>query len=165
MNTIEFYCQSSPDQKIHVADESSAAQLQMLLNQSGSSEWLRKEHGHSVAAVAPSAPVHHQVEQHIGPDRRQAERVAKELRVVLLAGSSTFRCGTCDVSKGGVRLKASVPEAFCATNCKAYISQQGDRENLEIECKVIKDENGVSRLQFVHASSEEIAVLSNWMAG
>ncbi len=140
-----------------MVDLESAERLQRLLVEMGTSGWERE----SVLAVPDPALAPTPVVP--AEERRKQERVNKELRVILISGNSTFRCATCDVSKGGVRLKAAVPPAFCEKTCVAYLSQQGAQENLEIQVKVIADSNGVSRLQFVQPQEQELSLLNQWM--
>jgi hypothetical protein len=164
MKPITFVHSSHSEMKIEVTNEASAQNLAVLLNQIPGSGWKRQvEVADAPVVAAPVAAAPAVVIPFSGENRRKEDRVEKELRVILLSGSSTFRCTTCDVSMGGVKLKAAVPETFCVAQCKAYLSKTGAHENIEVECRVIKDANGVSRLQFVGVSTHEAELLKAWL--
>lgn len=164
MKPIIFVHSSHSEMKIEVTNEASAQNLAVLLNQIPGSGWKRQaEVADAPVVAAPAGAEPAVVIPFSGENRRKEERIEKELRVILLSGSSTFRCTTCDVSMGGVKLKAAVPETFCGAQCKAYLSKTGAHENIEVECRVIKDANGVSRLQFVGVSTHEAELLKAWL--
>lgn len=149
-----FVNSASTLERISVSDAASAEILKRLLSQLTSEKWV----------IEGDEPKALPVEIQYIDARRMDARGAKEFRVILIAGESSFRCGTCDVSLSGMRLKSSVPAQFIQVECVAYISHNDMRENIEVACQVVTDADGVSRLQFLKAEKPELEKLSEWIA-
>lgn len=160
---IRFINANDPSEIISVTDQDSAFILSRVLSKNWSIEGQEPvvttpvAPAYEVPATAPVAVA--PVVKATSPEDRR-----KEFRVILISGTSTFRCASCDVSLGGMKLKNEVPAAFCSKTCTAYISHDDMRENIEITCQVVTDPNGETRLKFVKPSKPELERLSEWMA-
>ena len=144
---ICFMNESAPAEKIIVCDAQSAETLNRVLAKLDPQKWViqGREESRIRMSVVSNVPK------------------TKELRVILISGTSTFRCATCDVSLVGMKLKNSVPASFTDKECTAYISHDDMRENIEMFCQVITDANGASSLQFVKPKKPDMQKLSEWM--
>ena len=164
MNTTQvcFVNTASKQERISVSDAASAEILKRLLAQFSTEKWEIEGEG-ALMPVNATARAEPADIQYIDA-RRLDERGAKEFRVILIAGDSTFRCGSFDVSLSGMRLKSSVPAQFTQTECLAYISHKDMRENIEVSCQVVIDQDGVSRIQILKAEKPELEKLSEWIA-
>ncbi len=152
-SSVCFINTASKQERIQVADAQSAEILRRVLAQLQNQTWV-------IENQVEEAP---RVIEYID-SRRHDQRGAKEFRVVLISGNSTFRSGICDVSLEGLKLKNSVPAGFNQTECLAYISHHDMRENIELSCEVSTDADGVSRLQFLHPEKPELEKLSAWIS-
>lgn len=155
---IRFINANDPSEIISVADQDSAFILSRVL----SKNWSIEGQEPVATPVPPPVPVAEVAAAPVAVI--PTAPVAKEFRVILISGTSTFRCASCDVSLGGMKLKNEVPATFCSKTCTAYISHDDMRENIEMSCQVVTDETGATRIKFVKPAKVELERLSEWMA-
>ena len=156
-STVCFINTASTQERIQVADAQSAEILKRIFAQLENQKWVIEGTGRTSSGEAPRKVEYLDL-------KRDNEKGAKEFKVVLISGNTTFRCGTCEVSLEGMKLKNPVPASFNETQCLAYLSHNNARENIELTCAVITDSEGVSRLQFTKLEQAEFDKLSEWIA-
>jgi hypothetical protein len=162
---IRFINANDPSEIISVNDQESAFILTRVLPK----HWSIEGQAPAVveAPVAEAAAAATSVEEIPTAAPAPAAAVtaipASEFRVILISGTSTFRCATCEVALDHATLKNAAPAAFCGKECTAYISHHDMKENIEISCNVVTDSTGATRLEFVHPAKPELERLSEWM--
>ncbi|MBS1959718.1 MAG: hypothetical protein JST80_09625 [Bdellovibrionales bacterium] len=162
---ISFVNQTS-NERITVADFDSAAVLADVLKEV-SIDWVvegQERERPAPVIVAPIASIADVTPLPVILGAAKEEKHGKEFRVILISGTSTFRCGTCSASMEEVVLKNVAPEAFQQKQCTAYISHKDMSESIEVTCKVMTNASGECHLKFVKSASSEMKRWSEWMS-
>lgn len=113
------------------------------------------------SASAPVAPPPPEVPRF--DDRRSQPRFSTEFRVILVAGSQSFRTASKDVSLGGMKLREKIPHGFLSQKCIAYISHKDMRENIEVICEIVGDPSDPCRVKFHQPEPLRLKRLEEWI--
>jgi hypothetical protein len=167
-----FVDRNHGERRIVVHDEKSAGLVRELILQGGAA-WMEVSEAQAAPIVKapevekapPSLPLVPPPLKKSGPERRVHKRHEAEFRVVIISGANSFRNSTSNVSLGGIRLKKALPRVFLNERCTLFISHPSLRENVQINCRVISDQNDLMRIQFVDADSGQILRLEQWLNG
>ena len=168
---IRFINANDPSEIISVNDQDSAFILSRVLPKHWSIEGQAAAVVETPApATAPAAsaevaaaPAAVAPAPESSPSAAVAAIPVSEFRVILISGTSTFRCATNEVALDHATLKIAAPATFAGKQCTAYISHHDMKENIELSCKVVTDKSGVTRLEFVKPAKPELERLSEWM--
>lgn len=96
-------------------------------------------------------------------NKRKHERHAMRLRVVVIAGSRSFRTFSKNISKGGLLLENEIPSEILGQKCRVIISSNDMRENIEFEAKLAGDSKNPRALAFQKGTDQFISKLETWL--
>ena len=95
-------------------------------------------------------------------DRRRAKRYGLRLQVVIVAGKSTFKTFSRDISVGGILLEKKLPWSEKA--CSVYISDPQTHEKIEFHSWIVGDVQNPFRIAFVATNDQFEAKLKTWLS-
>jgi hypothetical protein len=98
-----------------------------------------------------------------GSDKRRYERVEVRLRVVVIAGTRSFRSFSRNISKGGLLLENEIPKDVMNQQCRVIISSSDLKENIEFEAKLSGDSKNPKALSFQKGNDVFISKLESWL--
>lgn len=99
-----------------------------------------------------------------GKETRRHERHNLRLRVVILAGTRSFRSFSKNISKGGLFLEHVVPVELVGEKCRVIISSPDLKENIEFQARLAGDSQNPRALSFEGGNSEFMGRLEAWLS-
>lgn len=182
-----IFSNSAEGHEIVVYDQKSAASLEKLVKPGPKSAWKLRVVCASGGGATPSnrgaanaadgsleGPVgssgksvvpprfNHRAEKQA--ERRAHARHSARFRIVVVAGSKTFRTFTQDISLGGIRLEKPLPISLEDRKCEILIGSADSRENIRFKCVIVSDPREQKRMCFVDIEEISAKRLEKWIA-
>jgi hypothetical protein len=96
-------------------------------------------------------------------DNRRYERFDVRLRVVLIAGTRSFRTFSKNISHGGMCFEHVVPKDLLGKDCRVIVGSADLKENLEFDARLAGDPNNPRAIEFKSGRDQFLAKLDCWL--
>jgi hypothetical protein len=97
-------------------------------------------------------------------DNRKFERFDVRLRVVLIAGSRSFRTFSKNISHGGMCFEHVVPKDLLGKDCRVIVGSADLKENLEFDARLAGDPQNPRAIEFKSGRDQFLSKLDGWLS-